>query len=357
MPARRQPAPARDTGCDKNRPSAAGCRAAVHNPSDAITDDRGTFDLTTKDGTYKIPVRVNGQDAKMLLASYAMERQHLVYSNSEIQTHFQNGEQDIALLHGRNLEDGETVLRFTSQPDVTVLDGDVRSTFDAARGDLKLEYDHVGLSRVRISGGGRPDLLLLIGEEKEAARFWRQGDVLVRGPALLRQARTERGRLLLAGDTREPTPLELWSATPASSVLWNGSAVATRATASGSLEARAPLAGPAAFTLPVLSDWRVAPESPEARPDFDDNDWQAVDNRPYASNTLRPDGQPNMLMDAYGFHEGDVWYRGRFTGTPDAQRIRLYYGAGGSGMIQVFLDGALVGQHELPGGLPRPITT
>jgi beta-galactosidase GanA len=64
-----------------------------------------------------------------------------------------------------------------------------------------------------------------------------------------------------------------------------------------------------------------------------------------------------MLMDAYGFHEGDVWYRGRFTGSEEAERIHIYYGAGGAGMVQVFVDGKWVGQHELPVGLPRPITT
>jgi hypothetical protein len=62
-------------------------------------------------------------------------------------------------------------------------------------------------------------------------------------------------------------------------------------------------------------------------------------------------------MDAYGFHQGDVWYRGRFSGAPDARQIRLFYGAGGSGMLQLWLDGRFVGQDELPGGLPRPITT
>jgi beta-galactosidase GanA len=62
-------------------------------------------------------------------------------------------------------------------------------------------------------------------------------------------------------------------------------------------------------------------------------------------------------MDGYGFHDGDVWYRGRFTGSSEAKTIALHYGAGGAGMLQLWLDGKLVGQHELPVGLPRPITT
>ena len=91
----------------------------VHNPSNATTDDTFTFPITTSDGTYTIPqegtLELNGQDAKMLVADYAMDGQHLVYSTSEIMTHFAQGSQDVgsqdvALLYGRDGEDGETVL-------------------------------------------------------------------------------------------------------------------------------------------------------------------------------------------------------------------------------------------------------
>jgi hypothetical protein len=62
-------------------------------------------------------------------------------------------------------------------------------------------------------------------------------------------------------------------------------------------------------------------------------------------------------MDSYGFHNGDVSYRGRFEGSAAAKRITLHYGAGGAGMLQVWLDDRFIGQNELPGGLSRPITT
>jgi hypothetical protein len=181
--------------------------------------------------------------------------------------------------------------------------------------------------------------------------------VLVRGPALVRTAGVRGSTLTLTGDTAAATPLELWAPARLQAVTWNGARVELADGAAGSRRAARPLSGPAGFALPTLTGWKVKAESPEAAPDFDDSGWQAIDNRAYASTTARPDGQPNMLMDAYGFHEGDVWYRGRFAGGSNAERIRLYYGAGGSGLVQVFLDGRFVGQGETPGGLPRPITT
>jgi hypothetical protein len=57
---------------------------------------------------------------------------------------------------------------------VEVLAGQVSSNWDAARGDLRLAYTHAGLARVRISGGGRAPLLLLLADERTSMRFWTQ---------------------------------------------------------------------------------------------------------------------------------------------------------------------------------------
>ncbi len=326
----------------------------THKPSNGQTDDRFTVTADLPDGRYTLPMRLNGFDAKWLVAGVKLGGQRLVYSTSELQALTKHAGGDLMLLYGRTGEAGETVLRYAGEPRVTVLDGQVTSTF-ASNGDLKLSYTHGQLARVRISGGGRPDLTLLIGDEAEGVKFWQEGDTLVRGPALVRSGTLKGGTLALTGDTRGAEPLDVWAPGAVRRVTWNGVAVATRV-AGGTVVATKPLPAPASFVLPALT-WRAAPGSPETAPGYDDAKWQAIDTRAYASITARPDGQPNMLMDAYGFHEGDVWYRGRFQGTPAAERIQIYYGAGGSGMIQVFLDGKLVGEHELPSGLPRPITT
>ena len=261
------------------------------------------------------------------------------------------------LCAGRQGEAGETVLRYSAAPTVTVLEGQASSAFDAAKGDLTLRYTHQGRAVLRIAGGGRPPLTLILADEAEGARYWRQGDALVRGPTLVRSAVAKGSTLALTGDTAAPEPLEIFAPSAIRAITWNGAKVATRATPAGSLAATQPLSGPAAIALPALTDWRMAKGSPETDPAFNDRAWQAIDNRPSASITARPAGQPNMGMDAYGFHDGDVWYRGRFTGTPDAKTLSLYYGAGGAGLVQAWVDGQFVGEAETPSGLPRPITT
>jgi beta-galactosidase GanA len=329
----------------------------THKPSNGQGDTRFTVTADLPDGRYTLPLRLNGFDAKWLVAGVNLAEQRLVYSTSELQSAQVIDGAGLLLLYGRAGEPGETVLRYASPPRVTVLEGKADFAFDADRGDLKLTYEHAGRAVVRIEGGGRPALTLILADEAEGTRYWHAGDdVLVRGPALVRHAATKAGTLALTGDTATAEPLEVWAPSAVTSLTWNGKRVATRKGVAGSRVATAPLPAPAPVALPELTGWRSAPGSPEARPDFDDSAWQSVGSRKGASPTARPDGQPDMGMDAYGFHDGDVWYRGRFTGSAAAQQLSLSYGGGGAGLVQVWVDGQFVGQDELPSGLPRPIT-
>jgi beta-galactosidase GanA len=338
---------------NKSPESDARFLMVTHKPSNGHTNDAFRFTADLPDGRYTVPMQLNGFDAKWLVAGVNLNGQRLVYSTSELQS----AQDGVMLLYGRAGEPGETVLRYASAPTVTVLEGQATSAFDAAKGDLKIDYNHQGRTLLRIEGGGRPMLTLILADEAEGALYWRQGDALVRGPALVRSATVKGGALALTGDMAAQGPLEVWAPGAVRSVTWNGAKVATKASGAGHLVALKPLAGPADIALPALTDWRMAKGSPETDPAFDDSKWQAIDQRPYASTTARPDGQPNMSMDAYGFHDGDVWYRGRFTGTPDAKALSLYYGAGGAGLVQAFVDGQFIGEAETPSGLPRPITT
>jgi len=348
-----------------DKASGAHVLFAVHGPSDLLTRDAFSFDLDTRDGHYTLASVLDGQDAKMLLAAYDFERQRLVVSTSELQTHLRDGARDVALLHGRAGEPGETVLRYASAPRVEVLEGRVQAAFDPARGDLKLAYAHAGLARVRITGGGRAPLLLLIADEATSQRFWTQdapaGRVLELTPALVRSARIDGGTLHLAGDTEQDSPLEIWAPDAVAAVTFNGAPLRVERRPDGSLRA-GPLAGPAHVAVPDLARlaWTRRMDSLEARADFDDGAWAQADTRASAAQTwtLPERGQPTLAMSDYGFHHGDVWYRGRFDlADSSARRLDLFYGGGGAGMLQAWVDGRFLGQHELDTGRAFPETT
>ena len=284
-----------------------------------------------------------GRDSKVIVANYKLGASQLQYSTSEILTHQQIAGRDVAVLYGRSGQDGETVLNYASAPTVSVLSGNVASTFDAATGDLRLNYMHNGLARVLITGGGttRP-LLLLIGTDQVAAQFWQattaSGPVLVYGSHLLRSASTLTGVLALTGDTADAGPVEVWAA-PAS-ISWNGKTLHTTTTASGSQLSTLP--GAASVTLPALTGWKHAAETPEAQPGYDDSSWPVADKM--TSNSTTPPGTlPVLFADDYGFHHGDVWYRGRFRGTATATGITLAAITGRAGAYSAWLNGTFLG--------------
>lgn len=327
------------------------------------------FQLQTRDGSYAIPqagkLTLTGQDAKLLLASYALERQHLVYSTSELQAQLQQGARDLALLYGRNGDDGETVLRYAAKPSVKLLRGQAQVNWDAKRGDLRLNYRHAGLIEILISGAGHAPLLLLIADEKTGQACWRlqagEQAVLVHSPGLVRSGTIDGKTLKLTGDTTAPSALRAWVPDGIDSLSFNGQAVAAAAQ-DFSLAARAALPGPDAITLPDLTQlaWTRRFDSLEAAPGFDDSAWRKADAPVSAANVYTaPDkGQPVLAMSDYGFHHGDAWYRGRFT-TSDTKplQLELFFGGGGAGMIQVWLDGRFIGQQEHDTGRPFPETT
>jgi beta-galactosidase GanA len=331
--------------------------------NDHTADLTCTLPVTAAGGSYTVPqsgaLQLDGKDLKVIVADYQMDSAHLVYSTSHLMTHAPIGGQDVAVLASRPGDDGETVLRYPAGgtgPRVSVVDAPatpgVTSSWDAGPGDLRLNYPHQGLTRILVTpAGGRP-LLLLAADDTAAAVIWRTdtaaGPVLVSGPELVRTGTVRGAVLALTGDTSAAAPLEVWAPRPVAAVWWNGRPVPVTRTASGSLASRAPLSGPPAVPLPALTTWKYATENPEAAPGFDDSGWIVASKTTSASATPVPAGQPVLFMDDYGFHYGDVWYRGSWSGTPGATSVTLNYQTGQVGMFLAWLDGQFLGSGEMP---------
>ena len=296
-------------------------------------------------------ITLQGRDAKLLLANDAFAGEQLMYSTSEMMTQAQIGNEAVALLYGPAGTDGETVLRYSSQPTVKVLSGKLTSsTWDATRGDLRLDYVHNGLAKVQITGGGRPPLLLLLAQTTVAEQFWPEntsaGPALVRGAYLVRTAGAEGDRLALTGDTSRAAELTVWAPPQIGRVSWNGRPVATVAHRDGSLTGV--VGGPTPVSLPALGNWRFSYETPEAEPGYDDSSWVLADH-PVTTNPTKPVTTPVLYADDYGFHTGFVWYRGHFTATGNETGINLTAGGGTHGAFSVWLNGAFLGSDTAGG--------
>jgi beta-galactosidase GanA len=290
-------------------------------------------------------ITLDGRDSHIIVANYKLGDSQLQYSTSEIMTEATIAGRDIAVLYGDPGSDGETVLHYGSKPQVQASGGSVTTSWDPQRGDLRLDYRHAGLIRVTVAPSGQRPLLLLIADKPTAETFWRQdtaaGPVLVRGTHLLRTAVSSAGgrQLALSGDNGTDHAFEVFSS--ARQVTWNGRPVRTTATPSGSLVGSIPVA--ATIHLPALTHWRHQEESPEAAPGFDDSGWQVADKT--TTNSITPvQSLPVLYADDYGFHTGNVWYRGHFQATGNETGVHLVSDSGGGAQaFSAWINGQFLG--------------
>jgi beta-galactosidase GanA len=288
-------------------------------------------------------ITLNGRDSHIIVANYQLGDSQLQYATSEIMTNATIGNRDVAVLYGDQGSDGETVLRYSAKPNVTVTGGTATTNWDPATGDLRLNYTHNGLLRVTITAVGKRPLLLLIGDKPTAETFWRQdtsaGPVLVRGTHLLRTADVHGNTVHLTGDNADNSAIEVFTA--ADHVTWNGRPVWTHATTTGSLTGDILVAQP--VQLPQLTNWQHAEESPEAQPGFDDSTW-AVADKMTTNSVTGVTTQPVLYADDYGFHTGNTWYRGRFRTTGTETGIHLVSDSGGGAQaFSAWLNGTFLG--------------
>jgi beta-galactosidase len=192
-----------------------------HSDATSTNNDTTQISVDTPDGNYPtVPqqagtsIEIAGRDAKLLLADLNFKIAHLVYSTSELMTEAYTGDTDNVVLYGQPGQSGETVLRYSSQPTVRVLAGNLTWSYDSSNGDLRLNYVHNGLIRVQVvSSTGT--LSLLLADCPTTVTFWERsvGDqqILVTGPYLLRTAALNGNTLDLTGDLNAPTTLEIFA--------------------------------------------------------------------------------------------------------------------------------------------------
>jgi beta-galactosidase GanA len=307
---------------------------------------------TLPDAGIDVPVTVPARDAKLIAANLRLGRRTMVYSSVQPMLSLTAGRQDLAVFAGRHGDLAQVVLDCADEPTPMRLDTEPAWAYNLGKLNVSVPLGAGGLSRVRVEGDGvDTPMLLLFADDATALRLWPyetpSGALLVYGPALLRSAVLRDSTIHLTGDTVGATGLEVWGPRGITHVTWNGRPVPTRVSASGSLLALRPLPGVTRPALPALTGWRRRTENPEAEPGFDDADWTRADRTTSFSSTPVPDGQPVLFADDYGFHYGDVWYRGEWTGG-GAESVSLSFSTGTQGLLMAWLDGEPLGTHRMP---------
>jgi hypothetical protein len=309
-----------------------------------------TTDLPTSEGSVRITVPA--RDAKLLTTGLSLGRRTLKYATVQPAMCVTAGRQDIAVFAGRRDEMAELVLKCPVEPEVMRLDPEAAWVLTDDL-HVNVPLGQGGLTRVLVQKGeSDTPLLLLFADDATAVRMFPydtpSGTVLVYGPALLRHVELRGSEVHLTGDVTETTSVEVWGPRGIDTLVWNGRTLPTRVTMSGSLMTTGLLPAVPEVRLPELAGWRMRTENPEAGPGFDDSAWQVARKTTSFSTTPVPKGQPVLFADDYGFHYGDVWYRGAFTDSTGMEQVSLAYSTGTQGLLMAWLDGEPLGTHRMP---------
>ncbi|MCI9887721.1 beta-galactosidase [Micrococcales bacterium 31B] len=260
----------------------------------------------------------------------------------------------VQYLVGQGGEPGETVLLFDEEPAVNA--GAAHTVWDAARGELRVNYTHGAPEEITVTPRAGTPLTLRIMDRTHAASVWllggpdaHQGEpapvIAVEGANVALTVRYEGASAHVTGHLYGAATLRIDAPDTIKTVHWNGRATAV---GSGPVSVAAPGPQPPA---PVQLAWRGTDEAPEAHPAFDASGWTLA-TATDGFNGYQTVGSQGVVLDSnrYGYFTGSVWYRGEFTGAPGST-VRLN-GNGGTGQpghgkapafMQAWINGTYLG--------------
>ena len=358
--------------------------------------------IPQKEGT---TLTLHGRDAIMLTADKQVGGHELYYTTSQMfGATLNSAGGSLQYLTGTRGDSGETVLHYTSQPQVSAPEG-VEQTWDAATGQLRLNYSYSASPQQITIKDGDKVLSLRIIDRTTAQTTWlldgtRNGklsSVAVEGVELARTAKfTGKDTLQLTGSVSAESNVRVIAPAGINHVGFNGGSLnpasatgsagnagnADAAKFTGTAGAAASAAkaatgtnsatgtgdvgvftgkvpGPAAVASQQLS-FVKSTDYAEAKATYDDSKWKVAADTQAANPRFQGPGEySHTVLDSnhYGFYEGSVWYRGTFTATKADPYLYLQ-GNGGSGVpsqgknpafMQVWVNGVYAGAYDAAG--------
>ncbi|CCO32169.1 hypothetical protein BN14_06223 [Rhizoctonia solani AG-1 IB] len=343
----------------RNPDTQAGFYVTRHATSSVTTKDSFQLKVTTSAGSLTVPatgsITLNGRESKIVVTDFKVGNATLLYSTSEILSHATlDGREYIALWLPEN-ESGEFVVKGGSKSQ-SVLAGSAPK-FTTSSNGLVVSYTQTSAVGV-ISFDSFTAVLV---PRSTAWKFWAPtltaspfspADKLVwvTGPYLVRSASFAKQSSLLeiTGDADSSTQIEIWAPKSVTALHWNGQKLSFKKTSYGTLVGTTPSLDITAAKVSeklkgTLTGWKVADGLPERFANYSDAGagWVAA-NHTSTPNPTKPSGSgPVLYADDYGFHLGNILWRGRFNGKATAAQLDVQGGT--SSGWSAWLNGDYIG--------------
>lgn len=343
----------------RNPDTKAGFYVTRHATSSDTTRDGFKLKVSTSAGNLTVPVNgnvtLNGRESKILVTDFTFGNSGLLYSTAEILSHATlDGREYLAFWLPEN-ESGEFVIKAGSKSH-NVLAGPTPK-FSSSSSGLLVSYTQTSAVGV-VSFDSFTAVLV---PRSTAWKFWAptltaspfapsNELVWVTGPYLVRSATLSKKSTLLdiAGDADGATQIEIWAPKSVTALQWNGQKLSFKRTAYGTLVGTTPAlditaAKVSAKLQGTLNNWRVADGLPERFANYSDAGagW-VLANHTTTPNPTKPSGTgPVLYADDYGFHLGNLLWRGRFNG--QATGVQLVVQGGTASGWSAWLNGGYIG--------------
>ncbi|VDB90655.1 unnamed protein product [Peniophora sp. CBMAI 1063] len=349
----------------RNLESGSAFYVLRHNDSTSLDLTTTSLIVNTSEGELEIPksgnITLTGRDSKILVTDFTFGANDtsILYSTAEIMTWTTIGDRDYLVLYAQPGENGETALKFDTEPTVNLTEAPTASSsYDS--GLLVLNYALDGDQYIDIEGNNSITVVVL---DKTSAYSWHapilpgDGDfpnyfsigsnssVLVKGPYLVRNASISGDTLHLTGDINGTTTVEFIAPPNLNTLLWNGVSYDLTPTSHRSFVVQ--IEAVDAIALPILGTWKVSGSLPEVDPDFDESDMVTADLTATNYTNLPPlSGDVVLYSQQYDFFGGNLIFRGNFNASGTETGINLTVIGGFGFAYSAFLNDHFLGSGQ-----------
>ncbi|KAF8320898.1 glycoside hydrolase family 35 protein [Clavulina sp. PMI_390] len=327
-----------------------------------------SFSLQTNTslGTFTIPryggsITLAGRESKIIVTNYAFGSSKLVYSTAEVFTWTTIDGVDYLVLYAIAGQSIEAVISTSSHPTVagssTIKASTVNGTTVITGTTSGVAVVTVGSIKVLVVD--KHTAYTFAQPRLEAEGYFNVGpatsSVLIYGPYLVREATLSGSTLSIVGDINATTTINVFAPKSVRSISWNGTPLSTKTNSVGALSATIAFKYSSIAALPSLTtaEWLCHDTLPEKAVSFDDSTWTVANK----TSVLRPDkpigGKYVLYADEYGYHQGDLLYRGHFTGK-NATSLSLSLQGGFNFAYSAYINGNFLGSGQ--GGAQSVVT-
>ncbi|KAH8683399.1 glycoside hydrolase superfamily [Tricladium varicosporioides] len=327
-------------------------------PSKDLTPFR--LNVSTSEGAFSIPqyakdIVLNGRESKIIITDFGVGSQKIVYSTAEVLAVSVQDGLPLVVLWLPAGQSGEFFLTGVKRGSVSKGDGCSDIDFKQVEGGIIAFYTQLNGSAV-IEFDNHFRFMLV--DRSTAYYTWmpslsadpytpENSTIIVQGPYLIRKASISGKMLAITGDWSMATEVEIFAPTSVERVSFNGASLSVRRTSHGSLVGRLAAPGHSVASiqakLPALNKWRVNDGLPERRVSYDDSRW-TIANHNSTQNPTKPATYPVLYTDEYGYHTGNLLFRGRFEGS-GATGVHLALIGGVNSGWSAYLNGIHLGSY------------